>query len=61
MGLTGGGPGDTTETVAIRLYSEAFLGKFRTGESSALAYVVLIVIIAISNLYIRALNQAREG
>jgi multiple sugar transport system permease protein len=61
MGLTGGGPGDTTETVAIRLYSEAFLGKFRTGESSALAYIVLIVIIAISNLYIRALNRAREG
>jgi multiple sugar transport system permease protein len=61
MGLTGGGPGDTTETVAIRLYSEAFLGKFRTGESSALAYIVLIVIISISNLYIRALNRAREG
>ncbi len=61
MGLTGGGPGDTTETVAVRLYSEAFLGKFRTGESSALAYIVLIIIIAISNLYIRALNRAREG
>lgn len=58
MGLTGGGPGDTTETVAVRLYSEAFLGKFNTGESGALAYIVLIVIIAISNLYIRALNRA---
>jgi multiple sugar transport system permease protein len=61
MGLTGGGPGDRTETVAVRLYSEAFLGKFNTGESSALAYIVLIIIIAISNLYIRALNRAREG
>jgi multiple sugar transport system permease protein len=60
MGLTGGGPGDITETVAIRLYSEAFLGKFRTGESSALAYIVLVLIIAISNIYIRALNRARE-
>lgn len=60
MGLTGGGPGDTTQTVAIRLYSEAFL-KTNTGESSALAYIVLIVIIAISNLYIRALNRAREA
>lgn len=58
MGLTGGGPGDTTETVAVRLYSEAFLGKFNTGESGALAYIVLIIIIAISNLYIRALNRA---
>jgi multiple sugar transport system permease protein len=61
MGLTGGGPGDTTETVSVRLYSEAFLGKFRTGESSALAYIVLVIIIAISNLYIRALNRGREG
>jgi multiple sugar transport system permease protein len=61
MGLTGGGPGDVTETVAVRLYSEAFLGKFRTGESSALAYIVLVIIIAVSNLYIRALNRMREG
>ncbi|RPI94926.1 MAG: sugar ABC transporter permease, partial [Chloroflexi bacterium] len=60
MGLTGGGPGDTTEPVSVRLYSEAFLGKFRTGESSALAYIVLVIIIAISNLYIRALNRTRE-
>ncbi len=60
MGLTGGGPGDRTETVAVRLYSEAFL-KVHTGESSALAYIVLIIIISISNLYIRALNRAREG
>ena len=60
MGLTGGGPGDRTETVAVRLYGEAFL-KTRTGESSALAYIVLIIIISISNLYIRALNRAREG
>jgi multiple sugar transport system permease protein len=61
MGLTGGGPGDVTETVSVRLYRLAFSGTFDTGQSSALAYVVLIVIIAISNLYIRALNRARGG
>ncbi|WP_119071095.1 carbohydrate ABC transporter permease [Aggregatilinea lenta] len=61
MGLTGGTPGDATETVAVRLYREAFLGKFKTGESSALAYIVLVIIIAASNLYIRALNRVREG
>lgn len=61
MGLTGGGPGDVTETVSVRLYRLAFSGQFNTGQSSALAYVVLIVIIAISNLYIRALNRARGG
>ena len=61
MGLTGGGPGDVTETVSVRLYREAFQGQFDTGSSSALAYIVLIVIIAISNLFIRALNSVREG
>jgi multiple sugar transport system permease protein len=61
MGLTGGGPGDVTETVSVRLYRLAFQGQYDTGTSSALAYIVLVVIIAISNLYIRALNKARGG
>jgi multiple sugar transport system permease protein len=59
MGLTGGGPGDATELIAVNLYRIAFLGQFNTGRSSALAYMVLIVIIAVSNLYIRYLNQMR--
>jgi multiple sugar transport system permease protein len=58
-GLTGGGPGDLTETVSIRLYRLAFAGQLNTGLSSALAYIVLIIIIAVSNLYIRSLNRAR--
>jgi multiple sugar transport system permease protein len=61
MGMTGGGPGGQTEVIAIRIYQQAFLGQFQTGRSSALAYMVLIVIIAISNLYIRNLNRAKEG
>jgi multiple sugar transport system permease protein len=61
MGLTGGGPGDSTEAVSIRLYKLAFQGQYDTGMSSALAYIVLIVIIAVSNLYIRSLNKARGG
>lgn len=59
MGITGGGPGDATETVAVRLYRLAFQGQFDTGTSSALAYIMLIVIISVSNLYIRQLNKAR--
>lgn len=59
MGLTGGGPGDNTETVSIRLYKLAFQGQYDTGMSSALAYIILVIIIAVSNLYIRQLNKAR--
>jgi multiple sugar transport system permease protein len=61
MGLTGGGPGEATRTVSIEIYLRAFGGQFRTGSASALAYLILIVIIAVSNLYITAINRIREG
>ena len=61
MGLTGGGPGEATRTVSIEIYLRAFGGQFRTGSASALAYLILIVIIAASNLYITAINRIREG
>lgn len=61
MGLTGGGPGDATEMVSVNLYRIAFLGQFNTGKASALAYMVLIVIIGVSNIYIKYLNRLKEG
>ncbi len=62
MGMTGGGPGVQTELIAVDLYRIAFLGQFRTGPASALAYIILIIIIAVSNLYIKYLNQSKgEG
>lgn len=61
MGITGGGPGNSTETVAVALYRRAFQGQFDTGLSSALAYIVLIIVVAISSLYIRQLNKVRDG
>jgi multiple sugar transport system permease protein len=59
MGMTGGGPGSQTELIAVNLYRQAFLGQWQTGRSSALAYIILIIIIAISNLYILYLNRMR--
>jgi multiple sugar transport system permease protein len=61
MGLTGGGPGDATELVAVNLYRMAFSGQWNTGKSCALAYIVLVIIIGISNVYIRYLNKLKEG
>jgi len=60
MGMTGGGPGTQTELIAVNLYRLAFT-EWNTGVSSAVAYIILIIIIAISNLYIRYLNQMRHG
>jgi multiple sugar transport system permease protein len=59
MGLTGGGPGNATEMIAVKLYRMAFLGQFDSGKSSALAYIILVIIIAASNLYIRYLNKIK--
>jgi multiple sugar transport system permease protein len=57
QGLTFGTNG--TETVSIALYKLAFQGQVNTGQASALAYIVLIIVICISNVYIRFLNRAR--
>lgn len=59
MGITGGGPGDQTEVIAVDLYRMAFLGQWRTGYASALAYIILVIIIAVSNLYVKYLNQMK--
>ncbi|MBK5107756.1 MAG: sugar ABC transporter permease [Anaerolineales bacterium] len=62
MGLTGGGPGVQTEVIAVNLYRQAMVGSWDTGRSSALAYMILIIILAISNLYILYLNRMKgEG
>jgi multiple sugar transport system permease protein len=59
MGMTGGGPGTQTELIAVNLYRQAFLGQWQTGRASALAYIILIIVIGVSNLYIRYLNSIR--
>ena len=58
QGLTGGGPGNATEMVAVYIYRLAFL-THNTGLASASAYIVLIIIIGISNVYIRTLNNVK--
>jgi multiple sugar transport system permease protein len=49
----------STETVAVRLYRMAFQ-EWQTGRSSALAYLVLIVVLAITNIYVKYLNRVKE-
>jgi len=49
---------ESTELVAIRLYKMAFQ-EWQTGKSCALAYIVLIMVLAITNIYVKYLNQAK--
>ena len=48
----------TTELIAIRLYKMAFQ-EWQTGMSSALAYIVLIVVVVITNIYVKYLNKVK--
>ncbi len=57
--MTGGGPGITTEVNAIKLYRMAFQ-QWDTGESCAFAYIMLVMVVGISNIYIKYLNRIKE-
>ena len=50
---------ETTELIAIRLYRLAFQ-EWQTGPSCALAYMVLIMVLAITNIYVKCLNRAKD-
>jgi multiple sugar transport system permease protein len=48
----------TTELISIRLYKQAFQ-QWDTGRSCALAYTVLIMVLAITNIYVKYLNRVK--
>lgn len=61
--MTQGGPGTSTETLSVALYRLGFQ-YFKTGKASALAYIMLLVVIVLSNFYLRIatrdVNAAHE-
>ena len=57
--ITQGGPGSSTETIAVYLYRLGFQ-FFRTSQSSALAYIVLFIVIVLTSLYLYAVNRRAE-
>ncbi|TDU20268.1 sugar ABC transporter permease [Arthrobacter sp. JUb115] len=51
--LTGGGPGDATQTLATQIYTQTFLyGAFGLGAAAALVLTVFILILAIIQQFI---------
>ncbi len=54
--LTEGGPGTSTETIGVYVYRVAFQ-YFRTGQSTALAYVLLFIVVVLTNLYLYFVKQ----
>ena len=54
--ITEGGPGSSTESIAVNIYRMAFQ-NFRTSRSGALAYIILFIVIVLTNLYLYAVNR----
>ena len=54
--LTEGGPGTSTETIAVYVYRVAFQ-YVKTSESTALAYILLFTVIVLTNLYLYLANR----
>ena len=58
--VTGGGPGNITETVSFYTYLQGFK-FFSLGYTAALAFVQLVVIIVIAQIFLKFLRRQREG
>lgn len=54
--LTGGGPMQSTETLIIKIYQEAF-SRFDLGTSSALSIIVFVILIVLASLYYKQLGE----
>ncbi len=58
--MTGGGPGDSTELIAVSLYRFAFK-SFKLGYSSAVSVFLLFVAIALTAIYLYVLNAKKKA
>ena len=60
VAFTGGGPGSSTETVSFAVAKTAF-SYFYTGEASALAVILLCIIMGLAMILVRHLSKMGEG
>jgi multiple sugar transport system permease protein len=57
--LTGGGPGYSTTTLPVLVYTKAFV-DFQLGRASALALVSAVIMIAIMIVYVYAMKRVED-
>jgi multiple sugar transport system permease protein/N,N'-diacetylchitobiose transport system permease protein len=55
--MTGGGPANATQTVAIYAYQTAYQG-FDFGSGAALGYLIAMIIMALAAVYLRLLGRS---
>jgi raffinose/stachyose/melibiose transport system permease protein len=58
--LTGGGPGRSTQSVAINIYEEAFKGNIRFGYATAKSTILFIIIFMITVIQLTVMRKREE-
>lgn len=56
-GLTGGGPGRSTQVVTMNIYEEAFSNNFRYGYASAKAMILFAIVLVITLIQITVMKR----
>ncbi|WP_096186507.1 carbohydrate ABC transporter permease [Evansella halocellulosilytica] len=60
MALTGGGPGQSTEVIALSIYNTIFR-QFNMGQGAASAVVLLLINVMMTLVYLRIIGRNRGG
>ena len=60
LALTGGGPGRSTEVIALSIYDQIF-AQFDLGQGAATAMLLLVLSVIMTIVYIRILQREEEG
>ena len=58
--LTYGGPGRSSSTLSFYIFQNGLMYS-RPGYGAAMSYVIVIVVIVLTNIFIRTLRREREG
>ena len=56
--LTGGGPGNATETIALATYRYSFR-NYNMGLGSAVSYIIFVVVFVVSLFFVREMRRAQ--
>lgn len=56
-GLTGGGPGRSTQVITMNIYEEAFSNNFRYGYASAKSVILFIIILLVTLIQIQVMKR----
>ena len=56
LGLTGGGPANATQTIALQSYQRSFV-EFKFGQGAALSNILIVLSLVFAVIYLRSTRR----